>query len=137
MAHSSMTMNEENLHQPSDLVQIFDSNEIHPILIFAHQLNPFFHTLLGHPFRRLKYFHQHDKLYQFYRTPGIISYIITYYLHHGCLSTETSFPPEILFDELSFFGFNIQIIYQVVSNLIQIEFYIPSSKTKRKINHNK
>lgn len=125
-----MLMKKENLDQPSDLVQIFDANEIHPILIHAQQLNPFFHTLLGHPFQRLKYFHSRTKLYQFYRTPGIISYIISYYLHHGCLATETHFPAEILYDELTFFGFNIQMIYQVVSHHINIEYYIPSGRMK-------
>ena len=123
-----MTRIEENLHQPSDLVRIDDSNEIEPILIYAEQLNPFFHTLLGHPFRRRKFYRPDERLYRFYRTPGILTYFITYYLHHGCLSTEKHFPPEILYDEMIFFGFNIQMIYEIVSNLITIDFYIPSGK---------
>jgi hypothetical protein len=119
---------DENLNQHSDLVCINDLSEKNPIIIYAHQLNQYYHTLLGNPFQRLNYYNSDTKQYQFYRTPGIINYIITYYLHQGCLSTEIHYPPEILYDELVFFGFNIQIIYEIVSNLITIDYYIPSGK---------
>jgi hypothetical protein len=119
---------EENLNQHSDLVQINDLSCKNPIIIYAHQLNQYYHTLLGNPFQRLEYYNSYTEQYHFYRTPGIINYIITYYIHHGSLSTETNYPPEILYDELLFFGFNIQIIYDIVSNLITIHYYIPSGK---------
>ncbi|CAF1083031.1 unnamed protein product [Adineta steineri] len=122
---------EENLYQHSDLVQINDLGEKNPIIIYAHQLNQYYHTLLGNPFQRLKYYNSSTEQYHFYRTPGIINYIITYYIHHGCLSTEIHYPPEILYDELVFFGFNIQMIYDIVSNFITIDYYIPSGKYRR------
>ncbi|CAF3778442.1 unnamed protein product, partial [Rotaria sordida] len=49
----------------------------------------------------------------------------------GCLSTEIHYPVEILYDELVFFGFNIQIIYDIISNCITIDYYIPSDKYRR------
>lgn len=119
---------EENFNQHCDLVKINDSNEKNLIIIYAHQLNQYYHTLLGNPFQRLKYYNSLTKQYDFHRTPGIINYIITYYLHHGCLSTEIHYPVEILYDELIFFGFNIQIIYDIISNLITIDYYIPSGE---------
>jgi hypothetical protein len=122
-------MQEENFNQHSDLVQINDPGEKNTIIIYAHQLNQYYHTLLGNPFQRLKYNDSSTGQYHFYRTPGIINYIITYYLHQGCLSTEIHYPPEILYDELVFFGFNIQIIYDIVSNFITIDYYIPSGKS--------
>ena len=122
------TTNAENSNQQPDLVQINEPSENHPILIHAHQLNRYFHTLLGHPFQRLKYYHAPTEQYHFYRTPGILNYVITYYLHEGCLSTETTFPPEILYEELVFFGFNIQIVYEIISNIITTKYYIPSGK---------
>ncbi|CAF1577349.1 unnamed protein product [Rotaria magnacalcarata] len=117
---------EENFNQDSDLVKINDSSQNCPIIIYAHQLNQYFHTLLGNPFQRLNYYDSSTGQYCFYRTPGIINYIITYYLQQGCLLTEVHYPPEILYDELVFFGFNIQIIYDIVSNSITIDYYIPS-----------
>jgi len=133
LAHSlqncDIIMQEENFNQHSDLVQINDPGEKNTIIIYAHQLNQYYHTLLGNPFQRLKYYDLSTEQYYFYRTPGIINYIITYYLHHGCLSTEIHYPPEILYDELVFFGFNIQIIYDIVSNFITIDYYIPSGKS--------
>ncbi|CAF1189090.1 unnamed protein product [Adineta ricciae] len=122
---------EENLHQRSDFVQINEPNEKTPIIIYAHQLNQYYHTLLGNPFQRLKYFNPVTEQYDFHRTPGIINYIITYYLYQGCLSTEIYYPPEILYDELVFFGFNIQMVYDIISNLITVEYYIPSGKYRR------
>lgn len=119
---------EENFNQQSDLIKIQNSNEKNLIIIYAHQLNQYYHTLLGNPFQRIKYYNSNTKQYQFYRTPGILNYIITYYLHQGCLSTEINYPVEILYDELIFFGFNIQIIYEIISNLITIDYYIPSGK---------
>ena len=120
---------EENLHQHSDFVQINEPNEKSPIIIYAHQLNQYYHTLLGNPFQRLKYFNPVTEQYDFHRTPGIINYIITYYLYQGCLLTEVYYPPEILYDELVFFGFNIQMVYDIVSNLITVEYYIPSGNS--------
>lgn len=120
--------NEENSNQHSDLVKINNTGQRNPIIIYAHQLNQYYHTLLGNPIQRLKYYDSFTQQYQFYRTPGILEYIITYYLHHGCLSTAINYPAEILYDELVFFGFNIQVIYDVISNCITIEYYIPSSK---------
>ena len=125
---TTTTTKVENINQQSDLVQINEPSENQPILIDAYQLNRYFHTLLGHPFQRLKYYHAQTEQYHFYRTPGILNYVITYYLHEGCLSTETTFPAEILYDELVFFGFNIQIIYEIVSNIITMKYYIPSGK---------
>lgn len=121
---------EENFNQQSDLIKIQNSNEKNLIIIYAHQLNQYYHTLLGNPFQRIKYYNSNTKQYQFYRTPGILNYIITYYLHQGCLSTEINYPVEILYDELIFFGFNIQIIYEIISNLITIDYYIPSGEKK-------
>ncbi|CAF5125770.1 unnamed protein product, partial [Rotaria sp. Silwood1] len=117
---------EENYNQDLDLIKINDSTQNNPIIIYAHQLNQYYHTLLGNPFQRLKYYDSSIEQYNFYRTPGIINYIITYYLHHGCLSTDIHYPAEILYDELVFFGFNIQIIYDIISNCITIDYYIPS-----------
>ncbi|CAF3514515.1 unnamed protein product [Rotaria socialis] len=117
---------EENFNQDSDLVKINDSSQNYPIIIYARQLNQYYHTLLGNPFQRLNYYDSFTGQYCFYRTPGIINYIITYYLQQGCLLTEVHYPPEILYDELVFFGFNIQIIYDIVSNCITINYYIPS-----------
>ncbi|CAF3545876.1 unnamed protein product [Rotaria sp. Silwood2] len=120
---------EENYNQDIDLVKINDSSQSNLIIIYAHQLNQYYHTLLGNPFQRLKYYNSSTEQYNFYRTPGIINYIITYYLHYGCLSTEIHYPAEILYDELVFFGFNIQIIYDIISNCITIDYYIPSGKS--------
>ena len=120
--------NEQNFNQHSDLVRINDFSQKNPIIIHAHQLNQYYHTLLGNPFQRLKYYDSTTEQYQFYRTPGIINYIITYYIHRGCLSTDINYPAEILYDELVFFGFNIQIIYDIVSNCVTIEYYIPSGR---------
>ena len=127
-------MPNEKVNQNSDLVRINDPPS-HPIIIYAHQLNQYYHTRLGNPFQRLKYYNTATGQYDFHRTPGILSYIITYYLHQGCLSTETHFPPEILYDELLFFGFNIQMIYEVVSSIITIEYYIPSGRPVRLVSH--
>ncbi|CAF1160252.1 unnamed protein product [Rotaria sordida] len=94
-------MYEENYYnQDSDLVKINDLSQSNPIIIYAHQLNQYYHTLLGNPFERLKYYDSSIEQYHFYRTPDIINYIITYYLYHGCLSTEIHYPVEILYDEL-------------------------------------
>ncbi|CAF1217035.1 unnamed protein product [Rotaria sp. Silwood1] len=122
---------EEKYNQDLDLIKINDSTQNNPIIIYAHQLNQYYHTLLGNPSQRLKYYDSSIEQYNFYRTPGIINYIITYYLHHGCLSTDIHYPAEILYDELVFFGFNIQIIYDIISNCITIDYYIPSGKYRR------
>ncbi|CAF3253676.1 unnamed protein product [Rotaria socialis] len=122
---------EENFNQDLDLVKINDSSQNYPIIIYARQLNQYYHTLLGNPFQRLNYYDSSTGQYCFCRTPGIINYIITYYLQQGCLLTEVHYPPEILYDELVFFGFNIQIIYDIVSNCITINYYIPSGKYRR------
>ncbi len=128
--NSDIMTYEENLNQPCDLVQINDLGEKNLIIIYAHQLNQYYHTLLGNPFQRLKYYNSLTEQYHFYRTPGIVNYIITYYLHQGCLSIEIHYPVEILYDELVFFGFNIQMIYEIISNLITIDYYIPSGKNR-------
>ncbi|CAF0850181.1 unnamed protein product [Didymodactylos carnosus] len=133
----------------SDLVYINDWG--HTIIISAHQLNEYYHTLLGNPFLRLKYLDPITQQYNFYRTRGkirshyiisrifyvilffvgIMSYIITYYVRKGSLTTDTNYPPEILYDELVFFGFNQLMIYQIISNMINNIIYIPSGKYRR------
>lgn len=114
--------------QKENLIKITDFYEKNLIIIYANQLNQYYHTLLGNPFKRIQYYNAFTESYCFYRTPGILHYIITYYLQYGSLSTNVHYPPEILYDELVFFGFNQQIIYDIISNLITFDYYIPSSK---------
>lgn len=125
-------MTNESFNQHVDLVQINDSNEKNAIIIDAHQLNQYYPTLLGNPFERWKYYNSITGQYQFYRTPGMIRYIIDYYLHRGCLSTNVICSVEILYEELKFFRLNTQVIYDVISNVITRKCYIPSGEWRGK-----
>jgi len=107
-------------------IEIKNFGEKYSFRISTEQVNQYYHTLLGNPFERLKYLNFETKIYEFYRTPGIIEYFIRYYLHQGCLTNDIHIPVEILYDEFRFFGFNEQISYEILSSLITIEYYIPS-----------
>ena len=123
-------MAKEIFNQHHDLVQINDFNEKNSVILNAHQLNQYYDTLLGNPFERLKYYNPLTREYQFYRTPGILRYIVGYYLHQGCLSTNVNYPPEILFEELKFFRFNHQVIFDIVSNVITRTVYLPTGELR-------